>query len=239
MTPLGQQLRVIASGSRSLRPMPGPKPRWPEVGSSATATCEQPEAADGRLARVEATLFLAREPLGLRRIAQLANLTDATEARTLLAQLSQRYAQRERAYRVENVAGGYRLLTGPQFATWIGKIGEFCDIEADSLKLTPPALDTLTVVAYRQPVLRAEVEAIRGVACGELLRQLIERDLLRIVGRSEELGKPLQYGTTKRFLQAFGLQSLRDLPPISGVSESRDQLASESNPSQNVVPRAA
>ena len=78
--------------------------------------------------------------------------------------------------------------------------------------LTPPALETLSVVAYRQPVLRADVEAIRGVACGEILRQLMERDLLRIVGRSEELGRPLWYGTTKRFLEVFGLCSLDDLP---------------------------
>ena len=77
---------------------------------------------------------------------------------------------------------------------------------------SPPALETLAVVAYRQPVLRAEVEAIRGVACGEILRQLLDRDLLRIVGRSEELGRPLWYGTTKRFLQMFGLCNLDELP---------------------------
>jgi segregation and condensation protein B len=80
------------------------------------------------------------------------------------------------------------------------------------IRLTPPALETLAVVAYRQPVLRADVEAIRGVACGEILRQLMDRELLRIVGRSEELGRPLWYGTTRRFLEAFGLCSLEELP---------------------------
>lgn len=239
MTSLAGQLARIASGSRPLGVYPVQKSRWYAATAVSSDVEQAPATADGRLARVEATLFLAREALSSRRIAQLANLTDATEARTLLAELSRRYTGRERAYRVEQVAGGYRLLTGPQFAPWIGKIGEFCDVDRDPLKLTPPALDTLTVVAYRQPVLRAEVEAIRGVACGELLRQLIERDLLRIVGRSEELGKPLQYGTTKRFLQVFGLQSLKDLPPLSGRCDPGDQLASESNPSQNVVPRAA
>ena len=79
-------------------------------------------------------------------------------------------------------------------------------------RLSPPALETLVVVAYRQPALRAEVEAIRGVACGEILRQLLERDLLRIVCRSEELGRPLRYGTTKRFLEVFGLSNLDGLP---------------------------
>lgn len=184
-------------------------------------------------------MLVSREALSLRRIAQLANLTDATEARTLLSRLSHTYSRRRRAFRIENVAGGYRLLTRSQFAPWIGKIGDFCDLEHSPLKLTPPALDTLTVVAYRQPVLRAEVEAIRGVACGELLRQLIERDLLRIVGRSEELGRPLQYGTTKRFLQLFGLKSLKDLPLLDAVDGTSGQLATESNRQQNVVPRAA
>jgi segregation and condensation protein B len=80
------------------------------------------------------------------------------------------------------------------------------------VRLSAPALETLSVVAYRQPALRAEIEAIRGVACGEILRQLMDRDLLRIVGRSEELGRPLRYGTTRRFLQLFGLRSLDDLP---------------------------
>jgi segregation and condensation protein B len=84
-------------------------------------------------------------------------------------------------------------------------------------RLSPPALETLAVVAYRQPVLRAEVEAIRGVECGEILRQLMDRDLLRIVGRSEELGRPLWYGTTKRFLQVFGLTNLDQLPMGDGL----------------------
>ena len=80
------------------------------------------------------------------------------------------------------------------------------------VRLSAPALETLAVVAYRQPVLRAEIEAIRGVQCGEVLRQLIERDLVRIAGRSEELGRPLLYGTTRQFLQVFGLRHLEDLP---------------------------
>jgi segregation and condensation protein B len=241
MTPLARQLRRVASGSRPLGPsLPGltRTRRWP-VGVAST----KPAAAlddRQRLARVEAVLLLAKEALGLRRIAQLANLVDATEARTLLEQLSRRYSHRGRSFQIENVAGGYRLLTRPQFAPWLVKIGEFCDLDATRFKLTPPALDTLTVVAYRQPVLRAEVEAIRGVGCGELLRQLIDRDLLRIVGRSEELGRPLEYGTTKRFLQLFGLKSLKDLPPVDGLGEAlHDQLETDTNRQQNVVPRAA
>lgn len=153
-------------------------------------------------------LFLSREALGLRKLAQSANLADATEARTLLAELRGIYDRRGCAYTVEQLAGGYQLRTRPKFAPWLRPLVP----AGEQIRLTPPALETLSVVAYRQPVLRADVEAIRGVACGEILRQLMERDLLRIVGRSEELGRPLWYGTTKRFLELFGLCSLDDLP---------------------------
>jgi len=161
-----------------------------------------------RRSRLEAVLFLAREPLSLRKLAQLANLTDGTEARTLLASLQARYDERQCAFQVAQVAGGYQLLSRREFATWLRghSAGEH------EIRLSAPALETLVVVAYRQPVLRTEVEAIRGVACGEILRQLLERDLLRIVDRSEELGRPLRYGTTKRFLEVFGLSNLDELP---------------------------
>jgi segregation and condensation protein B len=161
-----------------------------------------------RRSRVEAVLFLAREPLSLRKLAQMANLADATEARTVLADLRQRYNQRGCAFQVAQVAGGYQLLSRREFSQWLRPQGT-ADRE---IRLSPPALETLAVVAYRQPVLRAEVEAVRGVACGEILRLLMDRDLLRIVGRSEELGRPLRYGTTKRFLEVFGLCNLDELP---------------------------
>jgi segregation and condensation protein B len=161
-----------------------------------------------RLTRLEAILFLAREPLGLRKLARLANLADGTEARTLLQNLSDRYDKRGCAFQIVQVAGGYQLLSRREFAAWL-RPQEGTERE---IRLSPPALETLAVVAYRQPVLRAEVEAIRGVACGEILRQLMDRDLLRIVGRSEELGRPLRYGTTKRFLEVYGLSNLDQLP---------------------------
>jgi segregation and condensation protein B len=106
------------------------------------------------------------------------------------------------------VAGGYQLLSRREFAQWL-RPQRASDRE---ILLSPPALETLAVVAYRQPALRAEVEAIRGVACGEILRLLLDRDLLRIAGRSEELGRPLRYGTTRRFLEVFGLCNLDELP---------------------------
>jgi segregation and condensation protein B len=163
---------------------------------------------DARLQRLEAVLLLAREPLNSRKLAQFANLADGTEARTLVRKLNEAYDAAGRAFRVEEVASGYQLFTRPGFATWLRKLGH---IPAE-MRLSAPALETLAVIAYRQPVPRADIEAIRGVNCGEILRQLMERDLARISGRSDELGRPFLYGTTRRFLQIFGLVDLDELP---------------------------
>jgi segregation and condensation protein B len=165
-------------------------------------------ARDPRVRRLEAILFLAREPLTSRKLSHYANLADGTEARTLIRRLNAMYDQSGRAFRVEEVAGGYQLLTRPRYAKWLRRLTHV----GPPARLSAPALETLAVVAYRQPVLRAEVEAIRGVNCGEILRQLMERDLLRISGRGHDLGRPFLYSTTKRFLQVFGLQNLDKLP---------------------------
>lgn len=158
--------------------------------------------------RLEAVLLLAREPLASRKLAQLAQLEDGTQARTLIRKLNALLDDSGRAFRVEEVAGGYQMLTRHKFASWLRRLSHV----PGETRLSSVALETLAVVAYRQPVLKADIEAIRGVNCGEILRQLMERDLVRIGGRSEELGRPYLYATTKRFLQQFGLRSLEDLP---------------------------
>jgi segregation and condensation protein B len=209
-----------------------PRYRW--LGGSSSADQGTRPVLDRR-ARLEAVLLLAREPLAVRKLAQLANLTDGTEARTLITALRRRYDERGCAFQVEQVAGGYQFLTRPKFAPWLRPLGT----NEREVRLSPPALETLAVVAYRQPVLRSEVEAIRGVACGEMLRQLMDRDLLRIVGRSEELGRPLWYGTTKYFLRAFGLCSLDELPLASqlrrraGESEIANDRSAARSPATN------
>jgi segregation and condensation protein B len=174
------------------------------------------DTPEGKLARLEAVLFLAREPISTRKLANLARLADGTEARTLLKTLSRRYDQRGSAIQIVEVAGGVQMFTRPVVGDWIRRMHG----ESEEIRLSAPALETLAVVAYRQPVVRAEVEAIRGVQCGEILRVLMERDLLRIVGRSEELGRPFLYGTTKRFLQIFGLRRLEELPPVDQIQGS-------------------
>jgi len=163
---------------------------------------------DEALARLEAVLFVAGEPLGSRRLAQLASLADGTEARTLIHRLNRLYDEERSAFRVEEVAGGFQLLTRPPFGPWLRRVHRV-PVE---VRLSPPAMETLAVIAYRQPVSRAEIESIRGVHCGEILRQLMERDLIRITARSEDLGRPFLYATTKRFLQVFGLRDLDELP---------------------------
>ena len=177
------------------------------------ATKERADDWASNLDQLEAVLFLAREPLSTRKLAKLAKLADGTEARTLIKKLAGRYKQRGRALQVVEVAGGFQLLTRPQLAPWISRLHG----EAQEVRLSAPALETLSVVAYRQPVVRAEIEAIRGVQCGEILRVLMERDLLRIVGRADELGRPFLYGTTKQFLQVFGLKRLDQLPMIDQI----------------------
>jgi segregation and condensation protein B len=166
------------------------------------------------LGRLEAVLFISREPVGARKLAQFACLADGTEARTLIGQLNQVYDSCGSAFRVEEIAGGYRLLTRKQLGAYLRRVYP----QVPDARLSTPALETLAVVAYRQPIARSEIEAIRGVQCGEILRQLMDRDFVRIVGRSSDLGRPFIYGTTKRFLEVFGLRSLDDLP---GTAETR------------------
>lgn len=176
---------------------------------------------DASRQRLEAVLLVSREPVSPKKLAQLADLADATQARTLSRQLNEVYDARSHAFRVEEVAGGYVMLTRPQFAHWLRKFERVKPQEHQ----TQSAIETLAIVAYRQPVLRAEIEAIRGVGCDEILRQLMQRDLIKISGRSEELGRPYLYGTTKRFLQLFGLRSLDRLPRSDWVRQAEVNFA--------------
>lgn len=173
-----------------------------------------PTDIESRRQRVEAVLFMARKPLNTRKISQLADLEDGTQARTLIKDLNQSYNRRQRAFHIKQVAGGYQMRTRPQFADWIRRM----DHIPTPKRLSPPALETLTVVAYRQPIIKADIEAIRGVSCGEMLRQLLEKGLIKIAGRSENLGRPFLYATSRDFLTQYGLGSLTDLPRSTQLS---------------------
>lgn len=163
-----------------------------------------------KLARLEAALFVANEALSPRKLAQVALLADPTEARTLVRQLNDLYDRFESSFRVEQVASGFQLLTRPEFCHWLGKLHH----RQSELKLSQSALETLTIIAYRQPIIRADIEAIRGVNCTEILKQLLDRGYVRIAGADDSLGRPHLYETTRKFLEIFGLKSLSELPVI-------------------------
>jgi segregation and condensation protein B len=157
---------------------------------------------------LEALLLATHHPLTAGRLAELMGLDTTKPIRKGIQQLNSIYKDSNRSFSIEQVAGGYQILTLPEFGEHLKKLHQR-EIDA---KLTKAALETLAIIAYKQPILRAEIESIRGVACGETIRNLMEKHLVRIAGRAEEPGRPILYGTTKRFLEVFGLNSLKDLP---------------------------
>lgn len=163
---------------------------------------------DAPLALIEAALLAADEPLTLRRLGAAAGLLEGAEVRRLLQRLQAFYEQDRTAFQIEELAGGFQLLTRPEHHPWLARLRR----AGNELRLSAAARETLAIVAYRQPITRADVEAIRGVQSADMLHQLMEKGLVRISGRDESLGRPVLYATTKKFLQAFGLRSLRDLP---------------------------
>lgn len=167
-------------------------------------------AREPALAVMEAALLIADEPLPARKLAQVARLSDANDARRLLRKLQSLYERDGTAFQLEELAGGFQLLTRPIFHPWLARLRR----TGAELRLSGAARETLAIVAYRQPIMRADIEAIRGVQCGEMLRLLMEKGLIRIAGRHDSLGRPVLYGTTKKFLQCFGLKNLRDLPQV-------------------------
>ncbi len=164
---------------------------------------------------LEAILFSSDVPLSGGKLAQTLGLDSTKPVKQAIEDLNTIYQQRQAAYRIEERAGGYQILTLPQYAEYVQRLMR----KREEGKLTPAALETLAIVAYKQPILRVDVETIRGVACGEVLRTLMEYNLVKIVGRAEEVGRPMLYGTTKHFLEVFGLAGLKDLPKSEAFKE--------------------
>lgn len=180
--------------------------------------------------RLEAVLMTADRPLGENRLAEILLTDPETEGRRkndkaedgdapskaalgklvrdAIDELNNAYEESDRTFRITKVAGGWQVLTISEFAPDIERLKG----ARQKARLSPAAMETLAIIAYRQPILRADLESIRGVACGEVLRGLMERRLVKIAGRAEEVGRPMLYGTTKEFLEVFGLASLEDLP---------------------------
>jgi segregation and condensation protein B len=169
---------------------------------------------EGELARtpdvalVEAALFAADEPLTLRRLGAATGIKNTEDLRFAVSRLEALYEKGRSAFRIEELAGGYQLFTRPDLHSWLVRLGP----GSPDVRLSPAARETLAIVAYRQPIMRAEIESIRGVQCSDILRLLMEKGLVRISGRHPSLGRPVLYGTTRKFLQLFGLKGLEDLP---------------------------
>ncbi len=172
-----------------------------------------PLARDAKLARLEAVLLLADEPLTAKRLAEVAALAGAAEARKCVERLRSVYDADGSAFQIEELAGGYQLLTRPVYHPWLLRLRR----TGHDLRLTQAGMETLAVIAYKQPLTRADVEAVRGVQCSEVIRVLMEKGLVRIAGRHPSLGRPQLYATTKKFLQAFGLNALTDLPEVESL----------------------
>jgi len=159
---------------------------------------------------VEAMLFASDTPLSLSRVGSILRDVKPVEIKNIIAELNQEYKDRDRGFAIRETASGYQMYTLPEYAFWVNKIFE----GQKKQRLSQAALETLSIVAYKQPLIRSEIEQIRGVNCEGVLHTLLEKSLITVVGREKRAGRPLLYGTTKGFLLYFGLRTLEELPRI-------------------------
>lgn len=167
---------------------------------------------------VESLLFVSASPLSAEQIKNLLPDAETREIRRALEALEEEYKNRDGGFALEAVAGGYQFRTRPEYRQWIEKLHQ-----PQPAKLSRAAMETLAIVAYHQPVLRSEIEHIRGVNSGNTLRFLLEKKLIRVLGRREIPGRPLVYGTTRKFLETFGLNNLQDLPTPGEINPADDK----------------
>ncbi|HAL44879.1 MAG TPA: SMC-Scp complex subunit ScpB [Phycisphaerales bacterium] len=165
---------------------------------------------------IEAILFASDEPLSAERLVNISQFNGGVkQVKKCIETLNQQYVESKRSFRIEEIAGGFQMMTLPDYNNWLKNMLK----QRSDNKLSPAALETLAIVAYKQPIIRADIEAIRGVACGEIVRTLMYKGLVKIAGKAEILGRPLLYGTTKKFLQVFGLNDLKDLPKAEELKQ--------------------
>ncbi len=205
---------------------------------AASAPASDPALSDLRALKgiLEALLFVTAEPIPVTRFLALLGAVTKQEVDQALASLSHDYEQEGRGLQLAEVAGGYRIVTKAEFAPWLKRLEK---VKAPS-KLSRSALESLAIIAYKQPIVRGEVEQIRGVETSGVIRTLLERKLVRIVGRKEEPGRPIMYGTTKVFLEHFGLRDLSQLPPLREFKElgESEQVMLPIEESETVRPEA-
>ena len=156
---------------------------------------------------IESLLFVAEEPLSVQQLKSFLETESADAIRTALQELADEYDCRGGGFEIRQVAGGFQFRTRSEYSEWVKKL-----LKPSPAKLSRAALETLAIIAYKQPIIRADVEHIRGVDCGGVLRMLLEKKLVRVLGRKDIPGRPMIYGTTRQFLEVFNLKDLRDLP---------------------------
>jgi len=180
----------------------------------------QAEAIDARelKAILEAVLFVSPEPVPIARLVSVIGTVSKAEVAEALKILAHELDQDGRGIQLVQVAGGYRLVTKQEYGPWLKRMEK----AKAAQKLSRSALESLAIIAYKQPLVRSEIEEIRGVETSGVLRTLLERKLVRIVGRKDVPGRPIMYGTTKFFLEHFGLQDLSQLPPLREFKELGD-----------------
>jgi segregation and condensation protein B len=161
---------------------------------------------------VEALLFASDVPLEAERIREVLDLENGAAARELIAELMARYEAEPRGLSIVEVGGGFRMVTRPELAPWLVRLAR----ARSRVRLSRPALESLAIIAYKQPVSKPELDAVRGVNSDAVIENLLERRLIRIAGRKEAPGRPFLYETTREFMVAFGLRDLNDLPKIEG-----------------------
>lgn len=190
----------------------------PETTGEPGEAASEPIGDDELLAAVTALVFASPDPLSDKKIASLCAGTGTApgiaRVRVALETLKERLATSGLSLELRSIAGGWRILTAPEQSPVVERLFETRKAE----RISPAALETLAIVAYRQPVTKAEIEAIRGVQAGPILRSLVDRDLIKVSGRADVPGHPLQYATTKTFLDRFGLSGLDDLPRDSELT---------------------
>jgi len=162
---------------------------------------------------IEALLFAATKPLSVQEIRKAVKPLTAREVETRIAELKEEYLQNGRSFEIIEIAGGFEMATRKEYAPWILKI----ELQKKAKQVTQSALESLAILAYKQPVTRAEIEDLRGVDVSGVMATLVERGLIKIVGRKEVPGRPFLYGTTDQFLEHFGLNRIEDLPSISDI----------------------
>lgn len=156
---------------------------------------------------IESILFVANTPISIENLKNILNPSETSHIKGALDLLIDEYNTRQGGFDLRRVAGGYQFCTRAEYTLWIKRF-----IQPPATNLSKAALETLAIIAYKQPVIRSDIEYIRGVDCGGIIRLLIKRDLIRVLGRKEIPGRPLIYATTKLFLEVFDLNNLQDLP---------------------------